>query len=153
MLFTVIPAVVAGVISIGLANLAARRGYGEYDTAVIGILGVLLVAWVIAAFVVSTSLLTILAVTLAMAGAYLVTRSITAASYGWVLGVVLMFAVFVVLSVTNIYQGVNQTGIPQGFIAQNLQIFYFAGLLVFGAIAGKTVAILQQQRDRWQARP
>lgn len=148
MLLTVIPAVVAGVISIGLAHLAARLGYGEYERNVMGILGVLIGGWVIAALVVSTGMLLILAVTLAMAGAYLVTRSITTASYGWVLGVVLMFVVFGLLSGLNIYQGVNQTGVPQDLISQHLEIFYYAGLLVFGAIAGKTVALLRAQRAR-----
>lgn len=36
---------------------------------------------------------------------------------------------------------------PQGFIAQHLYVFYYAGLFVFGAIAGKAVQLVQ---ERWQ---
>jgi predicted outer membrane lipoprotein len=147
LLLTVIPAVVAGVVSITLAHVAARLGYGTYDTNVVGILAVLLTAWTVAAFLVSTSMLQILAVVLAMIGAFAVTRSITASSYGWVLGVVLLFAAFSVLSAVGVYQGVDQTGRPQGLIARHLSLFYYGGLLIFGAIGGKLVEAVQR---RWR---
>lgn len=146
LLLTVIPAVVAGVISITLAHVAAWLGYGEYDTNVAVLLAVLISAWIVAAFLVSTSMLQILAVVLAMIGAFAVTRSITASSYGWVLGVVLLVAAFIVLSVGGVYRGVDQTGRPQGIIAQHLHLFYYSGLLIFGAIGGKVVEIIQH---RW----
>lgn len=146
LLLTVIPAVVAGVISITLAHVAAWLGYGKYDTNVAVLLAVLLSAWIVAAFLVSTSLLQILAVVLAMIGAFAVTRSITASSYGWVLGVVLLVAAFIVVSAVGVYRGVDHTGRPQGIIAEHLHQFYYGGLLIFGAISGKVVEIIQ---DRW----
>jgi nitrate/nitrite transporter NarK len=82
LLLTVIPAVVAGVVSITLAHLTARLGYGEYKTNVAALLAVLIIAWIVAAVLVSTNLLQILAVVLAMVGAFAVTWSITASSYG-----------------------------------------------------------------------
>lgn len=146
LLLTVIPAVVAGVISITLAHVTAWLGYGEYDTSVAILLAVLIGAWIVIAFLVSTSMLQILAVVLAMIGAFAVTRSITASSYGWVLGVVMLFATFIVLSAVGVYRGVDQMGRPQGIIAQHLHLFYYGGLLIFGAISGKLVEITQ---GRW----
>lgn len=146
LLLTVIPAVVAGVISITLAHVAARLGYGEYDANVAVLLAVLIGAWIVAAFLVSTSMLQIIAVVLAMIGAFAATRSITASSYGWVLGVVLLFAAFIVLSAVGVYRGVDQTGRPRGIIAQHLHLFYYGGLLIFGAISGKVMEIIQH---RW----
>lgn len=142
LLLTVIPALVAGVVSIGLAEVASRLGYGSYDNLVVAILGLLLLAWIGAAFVVSTSMLLILAVTLSMVGAYAVTRNVRVASYGWVLGVVGLYLAFAVLAATGVYKGVDQQGIPQGVIAQYLQVFYLGGLLVFGAVGGKLVDVL-----------
>lgn len=139
MLLTVIPAVVAGAVSISGAHLLTRLGYGEYETTVAVILGILIVVWIGASLLITTSMLTILAVTLAMAGAFIVTRNITAASYGWVLGVVLLFAAFTAVSILGIYKGVDQTGRPQGLIAQHFYIFYAVGLFAFGAVCGKAV--------------
>lgn len=139
LLLTVIPSVVAGAVSISLAHLSARLGYGEYETNVAVVLGVLVVAWIAASLAVSTAMLQILAVTLAMVGAYAVTRSVTSASYGWVVGVVALFAAFAALSALGVYQGVDQSGRPQGVIARNLPAFYFGGLLVFGAVGGAAV--------------
>lgn len=143
LLLTVIPAVVGGAISIALAHGLARLGVGKYETDVTVIVAVLVLAWIVAAAFVSTSMLAILAVTLSMVGAYAVTRDVTATSYGWALGVVLLFAVFVVLSVLGVYRGVDASGRPQGLIAQHLFAFYATGLLVCGAIAGKAVAIVR----------
>lgn len=140
-LLTVIPAVVAGVLSVGLAHLVSWIGYGEYETNVAVILGVLIAGWIAAALVVSTSMLLILSVVLSMIGAYAATRSIQSSSYGWVLGVVLLFVAFAVLSALGIYEGVDRTGVPQGFLAEHLRAAYFGGLLVFGAIAGKAVHV------------
>lgn len=80
MLLSVIPAVIAGVVSIGVAHLASRLGYGEYETTVTVILGVLIVGWTGGSLVLSTSMLHILAVALSMVGAFAVTRSITAST-------------------------------------------------------------------------
>jgi len=143
-LLTTIPAVVAGAVSIGLAHLIDRLGYVDYERAVVAILGVLVFAWVIAALVVSTAMLYILIVTLAMVGAYAATRSVRAASYGWVLGVVLLFLAFAVLSALGVYKGVDQSGTPQDFISQNLAISFFVGLFVCGAVGGKTVQLGQR---------
>lgn len=143
LLLTVIPAVVAGAVSITLAHIAVRLGYGEYETNVAVLLAVLIAAWIVAALVISTSLLQILAVVLAMGGAFAVTRSISVSSYGWVLGVLLLFAAFTVLSVAGVYRGVDQTGRPQGIIAEHLVLFYYSGLLVFGAIGGKVVGLIR----------
>lgn len=144
-LLTVIPAFIAGVVSITLAHIAERLGYGEYETNVAVLLAVLIAAWIVAAFVVSTSLLQILAVVLAMIGAFAVTRSISVSSYGWVLGVLILFAAFTVLSVAGVYRGVDQLGRPQGIIAQHLDLFYYTGLLVFGGIGGKVVGVIRRQ--------
>jgi hypothetical protein len=77
LLLTVIPSAVAGVVSVGVAHLAARLGYGEYDSNVAIVLGVLAAAWVVASLLVSTEMVQILAVGLAMVGAFAVTRSVT----------------------------------------------------------------------------
>lgn len=146
LLLTVIPAVAAGLVSITLAHVAAWVGYEEYETSVVVLLAVLISAWIVAAFLVSTSLLQILAVVLAMIGAFAVTRSITASSYGWVLGVVLLFVTFIVLSTVGVYRGVDQTGRPQGSIARHVDMFYYGGLLIYGAIGGKVVETIQY---RW----
>lgn len=58
----------------------------------------LIIGWIGVSLLVTTSLRQILAVTFSMIGAFAVTRSITASSYGWVLGVVLMFAAFIGLN-------------------------------------------------------
>lgn len=148
MLFTVIPTVVAGVISIGTALLVSRLDIADYDTAVVVVLTLLVVGWTGGAIVIGTGMLQILAVVLAMLGAFLVTQNVRAASVGWVLGVVLFFAAFVTISVIGIYQGVDQTGTPQDVISRNLRLFYHVGLLVFGAIGGKLTAI---GFDQWRA--
>jgi len=148
LLLTVIPAVVAGAVSITLAHAAAWLGYGEYDTNVAVVLAILLAAWIVTAVFVSTSMLRILAVVLAMVGAFAVTRSVTVSSYGWVLGVVLLFAAFVVLSVADVYRGVDRTGRPLGIVARNLSLFYYGGLLVAGAVGGKVAEAI---RCRWQS--
>lgn len=145
MLFTVIPAIIAGILSIGGAHLSSRLGFGDYDQTVVVIIGVLLIGWIGASLVISNSMLIILGVVLSMVGAYAVTRSIRATSYGWVLGVVLMFVAFGILSSIGIYKGVDQTGVPQDVISRQLEFFYFGGLLVFGAIGGGVVTALQQQ--------
>ncbi|MFB6232727.1 MAG: hypothetical protein ABEH61_00560 [Haloarculaceae archaeon] len=147
-LLTAIPAVVAGVFSVSLAHLTARLGYGDYETNVIVIVGVLLAGWAVAAFVISTAMLYILAVTLSMAGAFAVTRSVTDASYGWVLGVVLLFLAFTVLATAGIYQGVERTGAPQGLVARHLAVSYLVGLFVCGAAGGKAVQILGRRWNR-----
>lgn len=144
-LLTVIPAVVAGVVSIGAARLASRLGYGAYETNVAAILGLLILGWIGASLVVTTSMLRILAVTLSMVGAYAATRSIMASSYGWVLGVVLLFAAFVGLSALGVYQGVDQAGRPQGFISRHLFALYYVGLFAFGAVGGTAVQQFQQR--------
>ncbi len=144
MLLTVIPAILAGVISIGVAQLTSRLGYGEYDTTVVLVLGILLIGWIGASLLISTGLLQILAVTLAMAGAFAVTRNVTASSYGWILGVLVLFAAFIGLDALGIYGGVDQTGIPQGRLARHLRVSYSVGLFVFGAIGGKIVQVIQQ---------
>lgn len=145
LLLTVIPAVVAGVVSVGVAALAARLGYGTYETTVVTVLGVLILAWIAASLVVSTGLLQILAVTLSMAGAYLATRDVSAASVGWVLGVVLLFAAFAALSATGVYQGVDQSGRPQGLLARHLAAFYAVGLLLGGVVGGAVVRVSRQR--------
>lgn len=141
LLLTVIPSVVAGAVSITLAGLAARFGYGEYESNVVVILGALIAAWIGAAFAISTSMLLILAVMLAMIGAYAATRSVTAASIGWVVGVLLLFVAFAVASSLGVYRGVDPTGTPQGLVSQYLPAFYAAGLFVCGAIGGKAVQL------------
>lgn len=139
MLLTVIPAVVAGVASVGLAHLGARLGVGEYETNVAVVLAVLLFAWIAASLVVSTDMLRILAVTLSMLGAYLVTRNVADASYGWVLGVLLLFVAFLSLDALGIYGGVDRSGRPQGLLARHLFAVYYLGLFLAGVIAGKAV--------------
>lgn len=150
-LFTVLPSVVAGVVSIGVAHLASRLGYGDYERNVAAIVAVLLVGWAGTALLVSTSLLLILAVTLSMVGAFAVTRSVRATSYGWVLGVVLLFVAFAVLSALGVYRGVDQTGVPQGPFSRHVEGFYFGGLLVFGAIGGAVVRCSSSDRG-WRHR-
>lgn len=139
LLLTVIPAIVAGSVSIGMAKLVAWLGYGAYETNVLACLVAMIVGWIAASLVISTAMLQILAVTLAMVGAYAVSRSITATSYGWVLGVVFLFGAFIGLSALGIYEGVDRTGRPQGIIAQHFYWFYGVGLFVFGALGGKVV--------------
>lgn len=141
-LLTVIPAVVAGVVSVGGAHVAARLGVGDYERNVVGILALMLVAWVVAALAISEAMLHILAVVLAMVGAYAVTRDVRSASYGWVLGVVLLYVAFAVLSWAGIYAGVDRTGTPQGLIARHLFAFYYAGLFASGAFGGGLVGAL-----------
>lgn len=148
LLLTAIPAVVAGVFSVSLAHLTARLGYGDYETNVTVLVGVLLAAWTVAAFVISTAMLYILAVTLSMAGAYAVTRSVTDASYGWVLGVLFLFLGFTVLATVGLYQGVDRTGAPQGLVARHLAVSYLLGLLVCGAAGGKAVSVLRRRLNR-----
>lgn len=148
LLLTVLPTVVAGVVSITLAYVTAWLGYGEYETAVVALVVVLIGAWIVTAVLVSTSLLQILAVVFAMIGAFAVTRDITTSSYGWVLGVILLFAAFSVLSAVGVYRGVDQAGRPQGVIARHLSLFYYIGLLIFGAIGGKVVAMLRYWYQR-----
>ncbi|PSQ59663.1 MAG: hypothetical protein BRD23_03860 [Halobacteriales archaeon SW_9_67_25] len=148
-LLTTIPAVVAGVVSVGLAHLAARLGYGDYETNVAAIVGALVVVWIAAALVVSTAMLYVLLVALAMVGAFAATRSVSAASYGWVLGVVGVFVAFTVLAALGVYQGVDQRGVPQDVISRNLAIFYTVGLLAFGAAGGKGVQVVGR---RWRRR-
>lgn len=145
MLLTVIPAVAAGVVSVGIAQVSARLGYGEYETNVTVVLAILVIGWIVASFLFTTSMLQILAVILAMIGAFAVTRSVTASSYGWVIGVVLLFGAFTALTVLGIYQGVDQTGRPQGLIARHLRVFYYAGLFVSGAIGGKAAQLFRRQ--------
>lgn len=145
LLLTVIPAVVAGILSIAGASLAARLGFGTYETNVAAILAVMIVAWIAAAFVVSTAMLQILAVTLAMAGAYAATRSVAESSYGWVLGVIILFGAFTALSALGIYQGVDRTGRPQGILSQHFYWFYAGGLLAFGALGGRSVQVLNRR--------
>jgi hypothetical protein len=141
MLLTVLVTVPAGVVSIGGAHLAARLGVGNYETDVVAILAVLLLAWVVAGFVVSDGMFLLLAVTLAMAGAFAVTRSVRDASYGWVLGVVLLFLAWWAAAAAGVYQGVDDRGRPQGPIARNLEAFYLGGLLVGGVVGGKLVEL------------
>lgn len=147
MLLTVIPAVAAGFVSVGLALLTSRIGYGDYETNVVMIVGLMLVGWLVTALIITTSMLQILAVSLAMVGAFAVTRSVTAASIGWVLGVVLLFVVFIGLDVLSIYQGVDPTGRPTGLISRHLYAFYYGGLLVCGGVGGKAV---QSVLERWE---
>ncbi len=147
LLLTVIPALVAGVVSVGLAEIGARLGYGSYDRLVSGVLGLLLLGWIGAALVVSTSMLQILAVTLAMVGAYAVTRSIRATSYAWVVGVIGLFLAFWVLSAVGVYRGVDGNGVPQGVIARNLMAFYTMGLFVSGAVGGMLVQAIGRRFD------
>ncbi|MFB6312200.1 MAG: hypothetical protein ABEH64_13585 [Salinirussus sp.] len=141
LLFTVIPAVGAGIISITVAQLAARLGVGRYERTVFSILAVLIVLWIVTAVLVSLAMLQILAVVLAMVGAFAVTRNLRSTSYGWVLGVVLLYFAFTVLGISGIYRGVDQLGRPQGLIARHVAVFYYGGLLLFGAIGG-TIAEL-----------
>jgi hypothetical protein len=138
-LLTVISSVAAGSVSMGGAHLAARLGVETYERSVLAIVGALIAVWVVAAVVVSTAMLQILAVTLAMVGAYAATRNVTASSYGWVLGVVLLFVAFTIASVTGVYQGVDPNGVPEGLVACNLQAFYYGGVFVFDAIGGAAV--------------
>jgi hypothetical protein len=141
-LLTVIPSVVAGVVSVAVADLAARFGYGAYERNVVIILGFLAAGWIAASLVVSTSMLHILAVALAVLGAYAVTRDVRQTSYGWVLGVILLYLAFAVLAWTGVYGGVDATGRPQGVIARNLFVSYYVGLFVCGALGGVVVRIL-----------
>jgi lysylphosphatidylglycerol synthetase-like protein (DUF2156 family) len=147
-LLTVIPAVIAGAVSVGLAHLLARLGYADYETGVVAVLGLLLLAWIGAALLIETTMLVILAVTLSMAGAYVATRSVRTASYGWVLGVVLMFLAFGAASAAGIYQGVDQSGVPQGLLARNVGVAYAVGLFVFGLAGGGVVRLLRALWDR-----
>lgn len=150
---TVVPAVVAGIVSIAGAKLAARLGYGTYETNVAVSVGAMIVAWIAASLLISTSMLQILAVVLSMVGAYAVTRSITASSYGWVLGVGLLFVAFVGLDAIGVYRGVDQTGRPQGILARHLLWFYAAGLFGFGAVGGRAVqAVGRRWRDVLEVR-
>lgn len=144
---TVIPAVIAGVVSISGAHLLTRLGYGEYETTVTVILGILIAVWICASLLITPSMLTILAATLAMAGAFIVTRDITAASYGWILGVLLLFVVFTAASSLGIYTGVSHTGRPQGLISKHFYLFYAAGLFTCGAVCGKVVQIFILRRS------
>lgn len=147
-LLTTIPAVVAGVVSVGLAHLIAGLGYGDYETNVAALLGVLILAWIGAALVVSTAMLYVLLVVVAMVGAYAATRSVSDASYGWVLGVVGLFLAFTVLAALGVYQGVDQRGVPQDFISRNLAVSYTVGLLAFGAAGGKAIRVGRRLRDQ-----
>lgn len=147
-LLTVIPAVVAGVVSVALAHILARFGYGGYERNVVAVLGVMVAAWIGAALTVSSGMLNILAVALAMLGAYAATRSIRASSYGWVLGVLLLLFAFWVLAAAGVYQGVDPTGVPKGIISQHLMLFYTAGLFVCGAVAGMAVRFIQRHRNQ-----
>lgn len=142
-LLTVIPAVVAGAVSITLAHVAARLGYGTYERNVWAILGILVAIWILASLVVSTAMLQILAVSLSMLGAYATTRDRSDTSYGWVLGVVLLYVGFAILAWTGLYAGVDRTGQPQGLIARNLIAFYYGGLFAGGALGGAIVAFLR----------
>lgn len=144
MLLTVIPSLVAGAVSISLAHLLDWVGYGEYESNVVGLLGILILGWIGTALFISTGMLRIITVVLAMIGAYAATRNIAAASYGWVLGVVLMFVVFIALSNLGIYRGVDAAGRPRGFISRHLGLFYAGGLLGFGALAGKGAALVMR---------
>lgn len=144
-LLTVIPSVVAGGLSIGAARLAARFGYADYETAVVAALGGLIVAWIGASLLVSTAMLRILAVTLSMAGAFAATRSVTASSYGWVLGVLLLFVAFLGLSALGVYQGVDRTGTPQGLLSRHLMASYYGGLFAFGAVGGKVAGAVRHR--------
>jgi hypothetical protein len=89
-------------------------------------------------------MLYVLVVTLAMVGAYAATRSVRAASYGWMLGVVLLFFVFTALAALGVYKGVDQSGIPQDFISRNLAVSFVVGLFVCGAVGGKAVQVGQR---------
>lgn len=80
MLLTVIPAVVAGAISVGVSQLTSRHGYGDYETTVAAVVGVLIIGWIGVSLLVTTSMMQILAVMLSMIGAFAATRSITASS-------------------------------------------------------------------------
>lgn len=146
-LLTVIPAVVAGVASITIARLVAWAGYGTYGRTVWAVLGVLALAWIVAVLVVvgDATMLFVLAVGLAMIGADAVTRDASATSYGWVLGVVILYLGFAVLSWTGLYAGVDRTGRPQGVVARNLLAFYLGGLFAGGMVGG---AIVRCLRDR-----
>ena len=144
-LLTVIPAVVAGTVSVGLAQVSAGLGYGDYESNVAAVLGVLLLGWIAASFVVSTGMLYILAVALAMAGAFAATRSVSATSYGWVLGVVLLFVAFAGLSAAGVYQGVDGAGQPRDPVSRNLAAFYAGGLFAFGVVGGKAVQLVQRR--------
>lgn len=64
----------------GPAHVAARLR--DYETNVAVVVAVLIIGWVGAALVVSRGMVQILAATLAMVGAYAVTRSIAATSCG-----------------------------------------------------------------------
>lgn len=146
-LLTVIPAVVAGGFSIGLAHLVAWLGDVSYRRTVWVVLGVLVLAWIVAALVVvgEATMLYVLAVGVAMLGAFVVTRDVSATSYGWVLGVVLLYLGFAVLSWAGLYAGVDRAGRPQGIIARNLLVFYLGGLFAGGMVGG---AVVRWVRDR-----
>jgi hypothetical protein len=141
-LLTVIPALVAGVASIAIAHVGARVGIGTYERNVAAVLAVLAVAWIVASLFVSTSMLHVLAVALAVLGAYAVTRDVRQTSYGWVLGVVLLYVAFAVLAWTGLYAGVDATGRPRGVIARNLFVSYYVGLFACGALGGAIVGLV-----------
>ena len=145
-LLTVIPSLVAGAVSIAGGHVAARLGYGRYEANVAALLGLLLLAWIAAALVVSTAMLTVLAVVLAMAGAYLASRDVAAASYGWVLGVVLLYVAFAALAAVGLYHGVDSRGRPVGVIARNVYAFYAGGLFACGAVGGAVVGRFRRWR-------
>lgn len=142
--------VVAGAVSVGVATLASRLGYGAYERNVAAVLGVLLAGWVVASLLVSTAMLRILAVTLAMAGAFVTTRDVAASSYGWVLGVVLLFAA---LSALDIYAWVDRTGTPRGLLSRHFPVFYHVGLFVAGAVGGLAVEAVRRRREREPGAP
>ncbi|MDZ7850197.1 MAG: hypothetical protein U5K70_05085 [Halodesulfurarchaeum sp.] len=144
-LLTVIPTVIAGATSIGVAHLTARLGYGDYDRNVVLLLVLMVSVWILAALLVTTSMLVILSVVLAMAGAYAATRNVTSASYGWVLGVLLLSVAFALLSAVWVYQGVDQLGRPQGLLSRHVSLFYAVGLVGFGALGGTVVELVGRQ--------
>lgn len=145
LLLTVVPAVVAGAVSVGVATLASRLGYGAYERNVAAVLGVLLAGWVVASLLVSTAMLRILAVTLAMAGAFVATRDVAASSFGWVLGVVLLFAAFAALSALGLYAGVDRTGTPRGPLSRHFLAVYHVGLFAAGAVGGLAVQAVRRR--------
>lgn len=147
-MLTVLPSVIAGLISIGGGHLLAWAGIGSYPRNVVTVLGILIGGWILAALVVSTGMLYILSVVLAMAGAYIVTQNVTEASYGWVIGVILLLVLFIVLSVAGIYQGVTQTGRPRGFLSRHLVPAFLVGLFLCGAVGGKLATVARAGWDR-----
>ncbi|PTD94719.1 hypothetical protein C9439_01000 [archaeon SCG-AAA382B04] len=95
-----------------MAHFASYAGYGEYERNVVFVLGFMVMFWIVAAFIINNSMLIVLSVVFAMVGAYATTGNIIVASYGWVLGVFLLYLAFPVLTFLGIYQGVNQQGVP-----------------------------------------